>query len=48
MVQDDGGVILPMFNDIVDAVGPKVGGFQKNPNGGLMDGQAAIECWLET
>ncbi len=48
LIHSDGGAIIPMFNDIVDAVGPKVGGYQKNPNGGLMDGQAAIECWLES
>ena len=48
VIHSDGGAIIPMFNDIVDAVGPKVGGYQKNPNGGLMDGQAAVECWLES
>lgn len=48
VIHNDGGAIIPMFNDIVDAVGPKVGGYKKNPNAGLMDGQAAIECWLES
>ncbi len=48
VIHSDGGAVIPMFNDIVDAVGPKVGGYQKNPNAGLMDGQAAIECWLES
>ena len=48
VIHSEGGAIIPMFNDIVDAVGSKVGGYQKNPNAGLMDGQAAIECWLES
>ena len=48
VIHNDGGAIIPMFNNIVDATGPKLGGYVKNPNGGLMDGQAAIECWLET
>lgn len=47
MVRDDGGVIVPMFNDTVDAIGPKVGGFVKNVNGELADGMAASESWLE-
>jgi len=48
VIHNDGGAIIPMFNNIVDATGPKLGGYVKNPNGGLMDGLAAIECWLET
>ena len=47
IVRDEGGVIVPMFNDTVDATGPKVGGFIKNPNAELMGGFAASECWLE-
>jgi peptide/nickel transport system substrate-binding protein len=47
IVRDEGGVIVPMFNDTVDATGPKVGGFVKNPNAELMGGFAASECWLE-
>ena len=47
IVRDEGGVIVPMFNDTVDATGPKVGGWVKNPNAELMGGFAASECWLE-
>lgn len=47
MVHEDGGVILPMFNDTIDATGPKVGGWIPNPNAELMSGMAASECWLE-
>ena len=32
MVRDDGGLILPMFNDFIDATGPKVAGWVNEPN----------------
>ena len=47
IVHEEGGVIIPMFNDIVDARGPKVGGYVNSPVGELMGGLAASECWLE-
>jgi peptide/nickel transport system substrate-binding protein len=47
IVHNEGGVIVPMFNDTIDATGPKVGGWVKNPNAELMGGMAASECWLE-
>ena len=47
IVHNEGGVIVPMFNDTIDATGPKVGGWIKNPNAELMGGMAASECWLE-
>ena len=46
MVHEEGGVIVPMFNDTIDATGPKVRGWVKNPNAELMNGMAASECWL--
>ncbi len=48
IVHNEGGVIVPMFNDTIDATGPKVGGWVKNPNAELMGGMAASECWLES
>jgi peptide/nickel transport system substrate-binding protein len=48
MVHNDGGVIVPMFNDTIDAIGPKVRGWVKNLNAELMNGRAASECWLES
>ena len=47
IVRDEGGVIVPMFNDLVDGVGPKVGGYMKNPEAAMMAGRASAECWLE-
>jgi peptide/nickel transport system substrate-binding protein len=46
MVRDDGGAIIPMFNDWVDATSDKVGGYVPHPAGELMDGTALARCWL--
>ncbi|MBT2131910.1 ABC transporter substrate-binding protein [Aliiroseovarius lamellibrachiae] len=46
IVRDEGGLICPMFNDFVDAVSDKVGGFEPDPNGELMDNIASSRCWL--
>jgi peptide/nickel transport system substrate-binding protein len=46
MVRDEGGLICPMFNDFVDAVSDKVGGFEGDPNGELMANFASSRCWL--
>ena len=45
-MRDEGGLIVPFFNDFIDAVSDKVGGYKKNPNAELMDGYALAECWL--
>jgi peptide/nickel transport system substrate-binding protein len=47
MVRDEGGIILPMFNNVIDAVSDKVGGFVPNPNGELMANFAGSRCWLK-
>ena len=47
IVRDQGGVIVPMFNDFVDASGPKIAGWRDNPNAEMMNGMAPTECWLE-
>ncbi len=47
MLRDEGGLILPMFNDFVDALSDKVMGYEDDPNGGLMDNTALQRCWLE-
>ena len=48
IVRDDGGVIVPMFNDFVEATGPRVGGWFKDPNFGFMNNRAIVKCWLES
>ena len=46
MVRDDGGLICPMFNDFIDAVSDKVGGYVKDPNGEQMNGFALSKSWV--
>ena len=46
IVRDDGGAIIPMFNDWIDAVSDKVAGFKPYPSGELMGGLALSKCWL--
>ncbi|MES2914721.1 MAG: ABC transporter substrate-binding protein [Pseudomonadota bacterium] len=46
ILRDEGGLILPMFNDWVEARSETVGGWTPDPNGELMNGKALIKCWL--
>lgn len=46
MVRDDGGAIIPMFNDWIDAT-RGVGGYVKDPNLKLSNDYAPVEAWLE-
>jgi peptide/nickel transport system substrate-binding protein len=46
ILRDEGGLILPMFNDFVEAVSDAVGGWVADPNGELMNGRAMTKCWL--
>jgi peptide/nickel transport system substrate-binding protein len=46
MLRDEGGLICPMFNDFIDARGDRVGGFENDPNGELMNGYALAKCWV--
>ena len=46
LVRDEGGVITPMFNDFIDATGPKVGGWTPDGNQEMMGGYALSKCWL--
>jgi peptide/nickel transport system substrate-binding protein len=46
IVRDEGGLILPMFNDFIDATSAQVGGYEKHPAGEMIDGYALSECWL--
>ena len=44
-VRDNGGAIVPMFNDYVEAISDKIGGWIADPNGDLMGGKAMQKCW---
>ncbi|WP_417433527.1 ABC transporter substrate-binding protein [Kiloniella sp.] len=46
MVRDEGGVIVPMFNDFIAAVSDKVGGYEDDPSGEMMNGFALAKTWL--
>ncbi|AWB49739.1 peptide ABC transporter substrate-binding protein [Gemmobacter aquarius] len=46
ILRDEGGLILPMFNDFVEAKRAEVGGWEADPNGELMNGRALVKCWL--
>jgi peptide/nickel transport system substrate-binding protein len=46
LLRDEGGLILPMFNDFIDAISENVGGWIKDPNSGMMGDLALVKCWL--
>lgn len=46
MVRNDGGALIPMFNDFLDGVSDKVHGFVKDPSAEMSNGYALIRCWL--
>ena len=46
MLRDEGGLIVPFFNEFIDASSDKVGGYEKHPAAELMDGYALAECWV--
>ncbi len=46
LVRDEGGVILPMFNDWVEAISDNLGGWSTDSNQELMNGKALQKCWL--
>lgn len=48
MVRDDGGLILPMFNDFLDARREEVQGWVRDPNHETSNLRAAIRVWLQS
>ena len=46
MMRDEGGLIVPMFNDFIDGISENVAGWADNPAGELMNGDAPLRCWL--
>ena len=46
MLRDEGGVIVPMFNDFIDAVSTGLGGWVGDPGGGSMFDGALVKTWL--
>ena len=46
LVRDEGGLILPFFNQFIDATGPNVEGWIDDPHQEVMNGYALAKCWL--
>lgn len=46
MLRDEGGLILPMFNDFISGVASNVGGWVDDPTGETMGNKSNIKCWL--
>ncbi len=46
ILRDEGGLILPMFNDWVEGVRDEVAGWVNDPNQEMMNGLALSRCWL--
>ena len=46
MVRDEGGLILPMFNDYVNATTSKVSGYVHDPGNDMSNGYVATRLWL--
>ena len=48
IIRDEGGLIVPFFNQDIDGVNTdRVGGYEKSTQGATMDGYALCECWLK-
>jgi peptide/nickel transport system substrate-binding protein len=45
MMRDEGGLIVPYFNQFVDATGKVIEGWVDNPAWEFSNGRALIECW---
>lgn len=45
-MRDEGGLIVPFFNDYIDALSDKVMGYKGHAEAELADGYALAECWL--
>ncbi len=45
MLNEEGGVMVPMFNDFVDAISTEVQGWETNPNGAQMYWHAFAKTW---
>lgn len=46
MVRDEGGAIIPMFNDFIDASNDGISGYELDPNGEQMNGYSLVKTWL--
>ena len=47
LMRDEGGLIVPFFNQYIDASGKGVQGWVSNPAQEMCNGHALVLCWLE-
>jgi peptide/nickel transport system substrate-binding protein len=47
MINEDGGALIPMFNDFVDASADTVKNFELSPQYGLAGMRAPERVWLD-
>jgi peptide/nickel transport system substrate-binding protein len=47
MMRDEGGLIVPFFNQYIDASGKGVEGWEANPAQEMCNGYALARCWLQ-
>lgn len=47
IIRDNGGLIVPMFNDFISASGKRVGGWVNDPNQEFSNLSAMIRCWVK-
>lgn len=47
LVRDEGGTILPMFNDFVNAASKKLQGYVKDIGNDMSNGYVATRVWLD-
>lgn len=43
---EEGGAVVPMFNDLIDAHSDDIGGWTSDPNFELMGGHAPLKTWM--
>jgi len=46
MMRDEGGLIVPFFNQYIDATGKNVEGWVNNPSQEMCNGYALALCWV--
>ncbi|MGB3279136.1 MAG: peptide ABC transporter substrate-binding protein, partial [Pseudorhodobacter sp.] len=46
IINEDGGAIVPMFNDFVEAHADTLMGWENNPNQEMMDGFVSHKTWF--
>lgn len=47
VMRDEGGLIVPFFNQYIDASGKGIQGWESNPAQEMCNGYALARCWLE-